>query len=84
MPDPNTFDARWTLLVGLPIIAWLGTSAWQRSRAVAKRIRDVREEMARHPQDPYQALAGLMAEDEKETRKQETRTDAGRQGWQKE
>jgi|GEM_PF-1387802 len=65
MLDPNTFDARWTLLFGLPLIAWLGASAWRRSRAVAKRIRDVREEMARHPQDPYQALAGLMTEDDK-------------------
>ena len=64
MLDPNNFDARWTLLIGLPIIAWLGSTAWRRSRAVAKRIRDVREEMARHPQDPYQALATLMAEEE--------------------
>lgn len=64
MLDPNNFDARWTLLVGLPIIAWLGAAAWRRSRAVAKRIRDVREELARHPQDPYQALARLMAEEE--------------------
>ena len=73
MFDPNTFDARWTLLIGLPIIGWLGTSAWKRSRAVAKRIRDVREEMARHPQDPYQALAGLMTDDENKVKK-----DAGR------
>ena len=74
MFDPNTFDARWTLLIGLPIIGWLGVSAWRRSRAVAKRIRDVREEMARHPQDPYQALAGLMTDDEKKPKK-----NAGRQ-----
>jgi len=76
MFDPNTFDARWTLLFGLPIIGWLGASAWRRSRAVAKRIRDVREEMARHPQDPYSALAGLMAEDDTKHEKQKR---AGRQ-----
>ncbi len=76
MLDPNNFDARWTLLIGLPIIAWLGAAAWRRSRAVAKRIRDVREEMARHPQDPYQALAVLMAEEENESK--EAQKDAGR------
>ncbi len=76
MLDPNNFDARWTLLTGLPIIAWLGTAAWRRSRAVAKRIRDVREEMARHPQDPYQALARLMAEEENENKA--AQKDAGR------
>ena len=64
MLDPNNFDARWTLLLGLPIIAWLAVTAWRRTQAVIKRIRDVREQMARHPQDPYQALAALMAEDE--------------------
>ena len=67
MLDPNNFDARWTLLLGLPIIAWLGAAAWRRSRAVAERIRDVREEMARNPQDPYLALAQLI--DEKQQRK---------------
>ena len=75
MFDPNTFDARWTLLIGLPIIGWLGVSAWRRSRAVAKRIREVREEMARHPQDPYSALAEIMAEDDT---KKERRKGAGR------
>ncbi len=69
MLDPNTLDARWTLLVGLPLIAWLGIRAWRRSRAVAARIRAVREEMARHPQDPYQALAGLMADEEPPARR---------------
>ena len=64
MLDLNTFDARWTLLIGVPLIAWLGATAWRRSRAVAKRIQDVRLEMARHPQNPYQALAALMAEEQ--------------------
>ncbi len=64
MLDPNTFDARWTLLIGLPIIGWLGATAWRRSQAVARRIREVRAEMALRPQDPYQALAVLLAEDE--------------------
>ena len=68
MLDPNAFDARWTLLVGLPIIAWLVVIAWRRSRAVATRIRDVRAEMARHPQDPYQSLAALMAEENRENK----------------
>lgn len=76
MLDLNSFDARWTLLVGLPIIAWLGAMAWRRSRAVARRIRDVREEMARHPQDPYQALAALMAEEENGSKA--AQKDAGR------
>ena len=76
MLDPNNFDARWTLLLGLPIIAWQGATAWRRSHAVAKRIRDVREEMARHPQDPYQALARLMAEEENE--QNAVKRDAGR------
>ena len=67
MLDPNSFDARWTLLAGLPIIGWLAVSAWRRSRAVAQRIREVRVEMARHPQDPYQSLAALMAEEEAKT-----------------
>lgn len=74
MLDLNSFDARWTLLLGVPVITWLGVSAWRRTQAVVKRIRDVREEMARHPQDPYQALASLMAEDEKIAGKK----DAGR------
>ena len=79
MLDPNSFDARWTLLLGLPIIAWLGATAWRRSRAVAKRIRDVREDMARHPQDPYQALARLIAEEEAEnSKKNASPKDAGR------
>lgn len=78
MLDPNNFDARWTLLIGLPIIAWLGTTAWRRSRAVAKRIRDVREEMARHPQNPYQALAALMSEEENENKNKTAQKDAGR------
>ncbi len=65
MLDPNTFDARWTLALGLPIIAWLGVAAWRRTQAVVTRIRDVKAEMARHPQDPYQSLAELMSEPEK-------------------
>ena len=64
MLDPNNFDARWTLLLGVPVIGWLSVVAWRRTQAVARRIRDVRVEMARHPQDPYQALAALMAEEE--------------------
>jgi hypothetical protein len=55
-------DTQWTLLLGLPIIAALLFLTWKRTRALVTRIRDVREEMARHPQDPYQALAQLMEE----------------------
>jgi hypothetical protein len=68
MFDPNAYDSRWTLLVGLPIIAWLGVITWRRTQAVAARIREVRTEMARHPQDPYQSLAALMAEKETATK----------------
>lgn len=60
-------DPKWTLLLGLPIIAALLALAWKRSRALAARIREVREDMARNPQDPYQALALLM--EEKKTKK---------------
>ena len=66
MLDPNNFDARWTLLIGVPIIGWLTALAWRRTQAVVRRIRDVRVEMARHPQDPYQALAALMAQEDAE------------------
>ena len=64
MIDINTFDARWTLGMGLPVIAVLLAMAVRRSRAVARRIREVREDMARNPQNPYQALSELMAEHE--------------------
>lgn len=60
-------DPKWTLLFGLPIIAALLALAWRRARALAARIREVREDMARNPQDPYQALAMLM--EEKKTKK---------------
>ena len=81
MLDPNTFDACWTLLVGLPVIAWLVATAVRRTRAVRTRIRDVREEMARHPQNPYQALAELMADEQngsEEKRASQTGKNAGR------
>lgn len=55
-------DPKWTLLLGLPIIAALLALAWRRTRALVTRIREVREEMARSPQDPYLALATLMEE----------------------
>ncbi len=73
MIDINTFDARWTLLVGLPIIALLLAMAVRRSRAVARRIREVKEDMARNPQNPYQALSELMAEKEKPARNKSRR-----------
>ena len=60
-------DAKWMLLLGLPIIAILLALAWRRTRALVLRIREVREEMARNPQDPYLALATLM--DEKKAKK---------------
>ncbi len=60
-------DPKWTLLLGLPIIAALLALAWRRARALAARIREVREDMARNPQDPYLALAMLM--EEKKTKK---------------
>ena len=78
MIDINTFDARWTLLVGLPIIAMLLAMAVRRSRAVARRIREVKEDMARNPQNPYQALSELMAEQEGTTKKK-----PGRNTWRK-
>ncbi len=55
-------DPKWTLLLGLPIIAALLVLAGRRTRALVIRIREVREEMARNPQDPYMALATLMDE----------------------
>ena len=55
-------DPKWTLLLGLPVIAVLLALAWRRTRALVLRIREVREEMARSPQDPYLALAMLMDE----------------------
>ncbi len=60
-------DPKWTLLLGLPVIAILLVLAWRRTRALIIRIRDVRQEMARNPQDPYLALAALM--DEKKAKK---------------
>ena len=69
MIDINTFDSRWTLLVGLPIIAMLVAMAVRRSHAVARRIREVREDMARSPQNPYQALSELIAEKEPSPKK---------------
>ena len=60
-------DPKWTLLLGLPVIAALLALAWRRTRALVARIREVREEMARSPQDPYLALAMLM--EEKKTKK---------------
>lgn len=55
-------DPTWTLIIGLPIIALLLVMVFRRARAVSIRIREVRAEMARNPQDPYRALAELMAE----------------------
>ena len=79
MLDINTFDARITLLVGLPVIALLVAMAVRRSHAVARRIREVKEDMARNPQNPYQALSELMAEKEapgkKNTRRNTWRKD---------
>lgn len=83
MLDINTIDARWTLLIGLPIIVLLLAMAVRRSRAVARRIREVKEDMARNPQNPYQALSELMAEREAPTKKnirKETRRNTWRKG----
>ena len=55
-------DPKWTLLLGLPVIAALLALAWRRTRSLVLQIREVREEMARNPQDPYSALATLMDE----------------------
>jgi len=79
MLDINTIDARWTLLIGLPIIALLVAIAVRRSRAVARRIREVKEDMARNPQNPYQALSELMAENEASGKKK-TRRNTWRKG----
>lgn len=54
-------DPTWTLILGLPIIAILLVMVFRRARAVSQRIGEVREEMARNPQDPYRAMAELMA-----------------------
>jgi len=63
----HMLDPKWTLLLGLPIIAALLVLAARRTRALVTRIREVREEMARNPQNPYMALATLM--EEKTTKK---------------
>ena len=55
-------DPTWTLILGLPIIALLLVMVFRRARAVSIRISEVRADMARNPQDPYRALAELMAE----------------------
>lgn len=72
MFDPFTFDSRWTLGLGLPLIAWLLVLIWRRTRAVKLRIREVREEMARSPQDPYMALA-MLTEERKTSKKTKTK-----------
>jgi len=56
-------DPTWTLIIGLPLIAILLVMVWRRTQAVTARIREVQEEMARNPQDPYRALAELMAQE---------------------
>lgn len=71
-------DPKWTLLLGLPIIAALLVLAGRRTRALVLRIREVREEMARSPQDPYQALATLM---EEKTANKKAKKRAGRPRW---
>lgn len=62
-------DEKWTLLFGLPIIGVLAALAWRRTQALIVRIREEREEMARNPQDPYQALAMLMEEKKQKRRR---------------
>jgi len=52
-----------TLIIGLPIIVVLLVMVWRRTIAVTARIREVREEMARNPQDPYRALSELMSQE---------------------
>ena len=59
-------DPTWTLILGLPIIGVLLVMVWRRARAVSVRIGEVRAEMARSPQDPYRALAEIMASDHEE------------------
>ena len=83
MLDLTALDPRWTLALGLPIIALLLALAWRRARRLSARIQAVREEMARHPQDPYQALAQLMEED-KATNKATNKTKRMEESpWQK-
>ena len=62
-------DEKWTLLLGLPLIALLSAMAWRRGQALITRIREEREEIGRNPQDPYRALAMLMAEKEQGQKK---------------
>ncbi len=81
MIDPNSFDARWTLGLGVPVIAWLGCCrpGGGSQRGCPKRIQDVRVEMARHPQDPYQALwRRLIAEEEAGKEEAQKEVKAGR------
>ena len=70
-------DPTWTLILGLPIIALLLVMVWRRAQAVTARIREVREEMARNPQDPYAALAELMTQEKSEQRSRTSRRRAG-------
>ena len=57
------------LAMGIPAIIALAVLAIVRARRLAVHIREVKEDMARNPQNPYAALAELMAE--REGRKQD-------------
>jgi hypothetical protein len=70
-------EETWLLIIGIPVIVVLTVMAVRRARALAARIAEVREEMAKNPPDPYQALSELYAEQEGKPRRKGTRR-AGR------
>ncbi len=73
-------DSTWTLIIGLPLIAILIVLVWRRISAVSVRIQEVKEEMARNPQDPYRALADLMASEEATKPRRDRKTNGGGDG----
>ena len=50
------------VVLGVPVIVWLTVRAWRQARAVRTRIAEVREELARNPQEVFLAQAELMRE----------------------
>ena len=57
------------VVFGVPIIVWLAVRAWRQARAVRARIAEVREELARNPQEIFLAQAELMREADRATPK---------------
>ena len=57
------------VVLGVPVIVWLAVRAWHKARAVRARIAEVREELARNPQEVFLAQAELMREADRLTPK---------------